>query len=103
MKKNIHDLLVTNKVNIVFHGHDHFFAKQDYEVTVYQLIPQPRSMRYGNTNSAIECGYKNGTISNAPSYVRINIQNIKATIDYIQTNIDAKHNNNEILYSYTID
>ena len=95
--------MVTNKVNIVFHGHDHFFAKQDYEVTVYQLIPQSRSMRYGNTNSAIEYGYKNGTILNAPSYIRINIQNNKAIIDYIQTSIDTKHNNKEVLYSYTID
>jgi len=102
-EKPIHDLLVANKVNIVFHGHDHFFAKQDSDELVYQLIPQPGSMRYGNTNSAIDYGYKNGTILNAPGYVRINIQNNKATIDYIQTSIDAKHKNKEVLYSYTID
>jgi hypothetical protein len=65
--------LVANKVNFVFHGHDHFFAKQDVDGLIYQLIPQPGSMRYGNINSSFDYGYKNGTILNAPGYVRINI------------------------------
>ena len=37
----IHQLLVQNQVTIVFHGHDHFYAKQDLDGIVYQEVPQP--------------------------------------------------------------
>lgn len=100
--KPIHDLLVSNHVNIVFHGHDHFFAKQDLDGIVYQLVPQPGDFRYGNTNSSLEYGYKSGKILNGPGYLRIKIEEQKAAVEFIQTSIDAKHKNKEVLYSYII-
>ena len=45
-------LLVANKVNIVFHGHDHLFVKQDLDGIVYQEVPQPSAARSDATNSA---------------------------------------------------
>ena len=53
----IHELLVKNHVNIVFHGHDHLFVKQDLDGIVYQEVPQPGHPRYDNTRSAEEYGY----------------------------------------------
>ncbi len=98
----VHDLLVKHKVNIVFHGHDHFFAKQEKDGLIYQLVPQPGALHYGNINSAAEYGYSNGKIINVPGYMRIRVEKEKATVELIQNSIDSKHKNKEILYSYTI-
>lgn len=100
--KPIHDLLVANHVDIVFHGHDHLFAKQDLDGIVYQLVPQPGAMRYGNTNSAAEYGYFSGNILNGPGYLRIKMEKTKATIEFVQTSIDSNHNNKEVLFTYAI-
>jgi hypothetical protein len=102
-EKPIHDLLINNGVNIVFHGHDHFFAKQDLGGMVYQLVPQPGAIRYGNTNNAAEYGYVNGKIMNGPGYMRVSIEEKKATIEFVQSSIDTKHKNKEVLYTYTIE
>ncbi len=96
----IHQLLVANKVNAVFHGHDHFFAKQDLDGIVYQLVPQPGSFKYGNSRSPAEYGYASGKIMNNPGYVRIKIENGHAFVDYLQTSVDETHKNKELLYSY---
>ena len=37
----IHQLLVQNRMSIVFHGHVHFYAKQALDGIVYQEVPQP--------------------------------------------------------------
>ena len=99
----IHDLLIANKVDIVFHGHDHFFAKQDLDGMVYQLLPQPGALRYGNINSAAEYGYQQGKILNHPGYLRVSIKNDFAIIEDIQTSINNQYPNKEILYSYKIN
>lgn len=98
----IHDLLVKHHVNIVFHGHDHFFAKQEKDGLIYQLVPQPGALHYGNINSAAEYGYRNGKILNVPGYMRIRVEKEKATVELIQNSIDLRHKNKEVLYSYTI-
>lgn len=100
--KPVHDLLVQYKVNAVFHGHDHLFVKQELDGIVYQTLPQPGAMRYGNINSAKEYGYNSGTVLNAPGYLRVTVEKGKASIEYIQTSIDGKHKNKEILFNYTI-
>lgn len=101
-EKPIHDLLSDNNVNIVFHGHDHFFAKQDLGKLVYQLVPQPGSMKYDNTNAGKEYGYKDGALMNTPGYMKITIDNNKSEVEYIQTSIDNNHENKKVLYTYTI-
>lgn len=101
-EKPIHDLLVQYKVNAVFHGHDHVFVRQEKDGIIYQVLPQPGSMRYGNTNSAAEYGYRSGTILNAPGYLRVTISGETVKIDYLQTSIDSLHKNCEILDSFTI-
>lgn len=101
-EKPIHDLLVQYKVNAVLHGHDHVFVKQMMDGIVYQVLPQPGSQRYGNTNSATEYGYKSGVIMNAPGYLRIMVKGNTAKVDYLQTSIDTDHKNGEILHSYLI-
>lgn len=80
----IHDLLVKYGVDIVFHGHDHFYAKQEKDGIVYQLVPQPGTP--GNSvNSATEYGYQNGTFLPSAGYLRVVVATGKATIEYMKT------------------
>ena len=73
----IHQLLVQNHVTIVFHGHDHIFAKQDLDVIVYQEVPQPGNPEKGGRDNiprtAAEYGYLSGKILSSPGYMRITV------------------------------
>ena len=102
----IHSLLVQNKVSIVFHGHDHLFAKQELDDIVYQLVPQPGSLRNDNTRSAEEYGYGHGDILSAPGCMRVTVSPGKATAEYIRTYLAADERkgreNGSIAYSYAL-
>ena len=85
----IHDLLVKYNVTAVFHGHDHFYAKQEKDGIIYQLVPQPGTP--GNSvNSATEYGYVNGTFLPAAGYIRVVVTSGKATVEYIKTEANGK-------------
>ena len=42
----IHDLMVKNKVNIFFQGHDHVFAHEVMDNITYQAVPMPSDSTY---------------------------------------------------------
>jgi predicted phosphodiesterase len=90
----IHQLLVQNRVNVVFHGHDHLYAQQDLDGIVYQEVPQPGDPR-GNTRSAVDYGYKSGVILGSSGHLRVTISASKAIVDYVHTDRSVAH-------SYTI-
>ncbi|MEI8064337.1 MAG: metallophosphoesterase, partial [Verrucomicrobiota bacterium] len=90
----IHQLLVKNRVNIVFHGHDHLYAEQDLDGIVYQEVPQPGDP-HGNTRSAEEYGYKQGIILGSSGHLRVVLTTSQATVEYIRTDRSVAH-------SYTI-
>jgi hypothetical protein len=85
----IHQLLVQNHVNVVFHGHDHLFVKQDLDGIVYQEVPQPGHPRYDNTRSAFEYGYKTGTLIGSSGHLRVKVSAEKATVDYVRAVLPA--------------
>lgn len=92
----IHELLVKNKVNIVFHGHDHFYAKQDLDGIVYQETPQPGYDGNGKVpRSAEEYGYKSGTLLGSSGHLKVAISANQATVDYIRADSTLAH-------SYTV-
>lgn len=80
--KPIHQLLVDNKVTIVFKGHDHFFAKQDRDGIVYQTLPQP-SHPGDKINTATEYGYVNGKIMGGSGYLKVNVSATKVKVDFV--------------------
>lgn len=83
---SIHELLVQNKVSAVFHGHDHFYAKQDLDGIVYQLVPQPGYPGNGRApRSAAEYGYVNGTILGSSGHLRVSVSAQQAKVDYVRT------------------
>ncbi|MEI8107702.1 MAG: metallophosphoesterase [Verrucomicrobiota bacterium] len=106
----IHQLLVKNRVSIVFHGHDHIFAKQDLDGIVYQEIPQPGNPEKNGSGSiprsAAEYGYVNGKILGSPGYMRVTVAPDKVTValvrSYLPEQENAGHKNASVDYSYEV-
>jgi len=86
----IHQLLVQNDVSIVFHGHDHLYARQGLEGIVYQEVPQPGDPR-GSTRNAAEYGYGNGVILGSSGHLRIVVSPSQAKVDYIRPDRSVAH------------
>ncbi len=96
----IHQLLVRNKVSIVFHGHDHFYAKQDLDGIVYQEVPQPGYPGNGKApRSAAEYGYVTGTILGSSGYMRVTVSPLEAKVDYVRSGAGER---NIIAHSYVV-
>lgn len=76
----IHQLLVTNRVSIVFHGHDHLYAKQDLDGLVYQCVPQPGDPRGGTETYS----YRQGTILPSSGYLRVTVSDKEAKVEYVR-------------------
>jgi len=79
----VHQLLVKHGVNVVFHGHDHLFAKEELDGVIYQEVPQPGHAS-GGTRSAEEYGY-GGVILGSSGHLRVSVEGAAATIDYVRS------------------
>lgn len=93
--KPIHRLLTENKVNIVFKGHDHFYAKQELDGVVYQTVPQP-SHPGEKINTAGEYGYQNGEILGGSGYLKVQISETGGKIEFIKAD-------GSVAYNYSIN
>lgn len=98
-EKPIHALLVECGVTIFFHGHDHFYAMQEKDGVVYQLVPQP-SHRNTKSHSALEYGYKSGVFLPNSGHVQVSVAGESARVDYIRSGPGIT-SANEIAHSYT--
>jgi len=102
----IHQLLVRNSVSVVFHGHDHFFAKQDLDGMVYQLVPQPGHTSGDSVRSAAEYGYVRGDILGGSGYVRAGVSRSQVMIEYVRIDRHAQEGEDRgtgtVAHSYTI-
>lgn len=99
----IHRLLVENKVTLVFHGHDHFYAKQDVDGIVYQEVPQPGYA--GNDKpprSAAEYGYVNGTFLGSSGHLRVTVSPSATKVDYVRVNPAASKEPGVVAHTYTV-
>lgn len=79
----LHQLFVKNGVNIVFHGHDHLFVKEELDGIIYQEVPQPGHPS-GGTRSAEEYGY-GGVILGSSGHVRVTVSENEAKVDYVRS------------------
>lgn len=100
--KDIATVFKESGVTVVFHGHDHFFAKQEKDGLVYQLVPQPGGTKYKTTNFKPEYGYAEGVLFSAPGYMRVTISSKSARIQFVQTGDGREQQNEKILYTYEI-
>ena len=107
--KPIKELLAEHHVNIFFHGHDHFFGKQEKDCLVYQETPQPSHPNPSNTDNvpyASTYGYHEGVIQASSGHLRVTVNGNGVKVDYIRTylpaNEDATHHNKDISATYFI-
>lgn len=104
--KSIHTLMKENKVTIFFHGHDHFYGKQDKDGIVYQEVPQPSNKNITNT-SAADYGYKEGVILPGRGFLLLTVSASSVKVEYIKTLLPseegARGKNGDVAASYTIN
>jgi phosphodiesterase/alkaline phosphatase D-like protein len=79
----IHDLLVRHHVTAVFHGHDHFYAKQELDGIVYQLVPQPGYNGPDRVRNADQYGYKTGDFATGAGHLRVKVSSLAMTVDFL--------------------
>jgi len=75
--------MLENGVNIYFHGHDHFYAKQEKDGVIYQLVPQPSHTNYTRAGNAQDYGYLSGEILPNSGHLLVTIRDLTARVDYI--------------------
>ncbi len=104
--KPIKDILKENRVTVFFHGHDHFFAKQEKECLIYQETPQPSHPNFSNTNTAKVYGYLEGQILPNSGHLRVNVSPEGVKVEYVRTylpkNETATRHNKDVSASYFI-
>ena len=103
-EKPIHKILVETGVSAVFHGHDHFFAHQELDGIVYQLVPQPAHRNF-KTHQAEEYGYLQGEFFPNSGFLSVTVNSNSARVDYVRTRQAMDRQTGEadsIAYSYAI-
>jgi len=100
----IHQLLVKHGVSIVFHGHDHLFAKEELDGVVYQEVPQPGHPG-GGTRSAQEYGYT-GVVLGSSGHIRVTVEPAQAVVEYVRSAVPgitrSEVTNGAVDHRYTI-
>jgi hypothetical protein len=100
----LHQLFVKHGVNIVFHGHDHLFVKEELDGIIYQEVPQPGHPS-GGTRSAEEYGY-GGVILGSSGHVRVTVEPNEAKVDYVRSIVPgvtrSELENSAVEHSYTV-
>ncbi len=86
----IHNLLVANRVHVFFHGHDHFYGKQDLDGIVYQESPQPSAVNTDLGTRAASYGYTTGRLLGGIGYLRCTVSPDDVNVEYVQTWVPAK-------------
>lgn len=102
----IKQLLFENRVTIFFHGHDHFFAKQERDCLIYQECPQPSHPNYANANQADDYGYVEGLILPNSGHLRLHVAPEGVNVDYVRVykpeDESATRHNGDVSASYFI-
>ncbi len=104
--KPIKDLLKENRVNIFFHGHDHFFGKQEKDCLIYQECPQPSHPNFTSATYAQAYGYIQGQILPNSGHLRITVSPENVKVEYVRTylprNETATRRNGDVSATYFI-
>ena len=102
----IHQLLVQNKVNVVFHGHDHLYAYQTLDGMVYLECPQPGTPNFTQLGSAGDGKYTQGVLLPNSGHIRVSVGPNQALAEYVRayrtTDENASRHNRDISHSFAM-
>ena len=88
----VHALFVKHGVSVVFHGHDHLYAREELDGVVYQAVPQPGNPRSGGPpRNAHEYGYTQGTILGGSGFVRVSVAPGRASAEFVHQSDGVAH------------
>lgn len=90
----IKDLLTEHHVNIFFHGHDHFFGKQEKDCLFYQETPQPSHPNFQNAGQASDYGYVEGQILPNSGHLRVTVGPEGVQVQYVRAYLPQNETNN---------
>ncbi len=104
--KPIKDLLAENRVTIFFHGHDHFFGKQEKDCLLYQETPQPSLPNFNGPNQANDYSYFDGQFLPNTGHIRVTVGPDGVKTEYIRAFLPgqetATRHNRDIAATYFI-
>lgn len=104
--KPIKELLKEHRVTVFFHGHDHFFGKQEKDCLIYQETPQPSHPNYQTVNYAKEYGYLEGQILPNSGHLRVRVDPTGVEVNYVRVYLPqsetATRKNKDVSASYFI-
>jgi hypothetical protein len=89
--KPLHTIMKENNVTAFFHGHDHFYGKQEKDGVIYQEVPQPSNRNITNL-SAADYGYLNGVLLPGRGFLLITVSGQDVRVEYIGTLLPAEEN-----------
>ena len=97
----IHDLMVKNKVNIFFQGHDHIFCTQERDGLIYQSLPNPADDTFRMFN---ESAYITGVKAPNSGHVRVSVTSTQAKVEYFLAARpqDTFRKNMQLAHSYIV-
>jgi hypothetical protein len=100
----VHQLLVQNKVNVVFHGHDHLYGYQTLDGVTYLECPQPGTANYITLGSAGDGKYALGTLLPNSGHIRVTVGPHQAVSEYVRAyrpqDENATRHNQDIAHSF---
>jgi hypothetical protein len=103
----VHQLLVRNRVTAVFRAHDNFYARQELDGIVYQMVPQPSFAGNDRIRDLETYGYKQGVFLGNSGHVRVTVSPGRARVDYIRSWLPQdetdQRNNGRVAYSYELE
>ena len=105
--KPIKDLLTENRVNIFFHGHDHFFGEQEKDCMIYQETPQPSLPNFNYPQQAAQYGYYSGLILPNSGHLRVTVGPTGVKVEYVRVYLpvdtNAGRHNKDVSATYFIN
>jgi len=81
----VHRLLVSNHVAAVFKAHDNFYARQELDGIVYQMIPQPSFAGNDRIRDLEAYGYKQGSFLGNSGHVRVTVSEEEVNVEYVRS------------------
>ncbi len=101
----IHQLMVKNKVNVLFQGHDHVYAYEKLDNLVYQTIQMPSDSSYALGYIANGDAFT-GTVLKGAGHIRVSVNTDSVKVDFVNAKLPkdetASSKNGDILYSYSV-
>ncbi len=79
--KPIHQLLLDNKVQIVFKGHDHLYVKQELDGIIYQTLPQPSHP--GSKIDVTQYGYISGKGVGGSGFLKVTTSSADVKVEFV--------------------